>query len=294
MKNNKLTLKEIAYESNVSISTVSRVISNSPNVNSETREKILSVMNNSNLSYSKRKTGLIAMVVPDNLNPFFPLLLKSIESISRLMNYNLILCNSEYNSKIESSIIDQLSNIHIDGLIFIGAGKPPEVLKRMAKDKTLPIVCLDRDPGLENVSTVTIDNKEAMFQATSYLFSLGHRDILYISGPKHLSTEKERYLGFLKAFSERSLYFNPKNIRYGNYFLNDAANAINQLIADGEFNYSAVCCANDLMAMGVYKALKENGIDVPAQVSITGFDGIPLASAMGITSIKPVFDTLNR
>ncbi|MFA7019026.1 MAG: LacI family DNA-binding transcriptional regulator [Sphaerochaetaceae bacterium] len=290
----KLTLKEIAARAGVSIATVSRVVAKSPLVKADTKERVLSIMEEGGYSPARKKSGLIAFIVPDILNPFFPLLLKSIETISKMQGYRMILCNSEYNTKIESDIIHNLAQTNIDGLIYVGAGEAPTILKELIEERNLPVVCLDRNPGLSNASLVTVDNIDGMYQSTAYLLGFGHRRILYLSGPTHLSTEKLRLEGFKKALADYNVPFASTCVRYGHYFLNDACEEVSTVIAQKLYPFSAICAANDLMAMGAYKALSDHGIRVPEEVSLIGYDGIPLVSAMGITSVRQPYEEMGR
>lgn len=127
-----------------------------------------------------KKSNIIAFVTPDLANTFFPMLLKGIESISRMQGYSVVVCNSEGNSVNEDEILRSLIAIGVDGIIFICSGKPSFLLLDIVNNKRIPIIFLDRDPGIKGIVSVTSNNYNGMYQATSYLVSLGHQKILYL------------------------------------------------------------------------------------------------------------------
>lgn len=293
--NNKMKLKEISELADVSISTVSRVLANSPNVKSATREKVLRVLHESSRAYQKKQTNLIGVVIPDILNPFFPLLLKGMESIASLSNYRLIVCNSENNPLTESKIIDDLMNMNIDGIFFIGCSeKTPDNLSQIAQTRLVPLVFLDRDPGVDSAGLVVVDNIQGMFQSALYLIGLGHRNILYLGGPKKLSTEIERLQGFMQAWNQLDYEKKQLTTLQSDFSFDDAYSQVKQLLATRMPTFTAICASNDLMAQGAYKAVKEAGFNIPTDISIIGYDDIPCSSVLDLTSIRQPFEEMGR
>lgn len=290
----KLTLKEISKLADVSISTVSRVLSNSEEVKEDTKRKVLAVVQESSPLQIRKRSGLIALIIPDITNPFFPLLLKGIESIARLQGYNLIISNSESNPQMEEQLLTNLGNTNIDGLIYVGTGPVAAEYFHLHRSKNIPVVFLDRDPEIENVNLVTADNLEGMYQSAKYLLGLGHTDIIYLGGPEHLSVEKQRFQGLSKALSE--LHYDSQMIsRFcANYSIDDAYKIISYLYTEKGCTATAICASNDLMALGAHKALTDNGLLVPKNVSIIGYDDIPAASLLNLTTVKQPFEEMGR
>ncbi len=290
----KIPLKEIASLADVSIATVSRVLSNSAPVKESTRKKVLEALDARSSSEVRRKTCIVALVVPDVLNQFFPLLLKGIESVSRSQGYNLVLCNSEGSTLIEERILLNLLDAGIDGIIIVGAGEPTVTARKIIHEHMLPIVFLDRDPGIKDVNLVTTNNVEGMQQSAKYLLSLGHKNILYIGGPSNVSTDADRYKGFTRAVAESGIPASGIGHIRGDYLKTKVYREISEMSKLGTFPYTAICSANDLMAFGAYQALIEHKIKIPEDVSIIGYDDIPTASLVQLTTIRQPLEEMGR
>ena len=290
---NKPTLKEIAKATSLSISTVSRAMTNPEMVKASTRRKIEKAVMESQKHYSNSRTGMVAVIVPDVMNPFFPLMLTGIDSISSLTDVTIILCNSGGDTKKEDIILEKLLDTGIDGIIFIPSSDVSSFTQQVIKDNSVPIVFLDRNPGIDNVNMVSTGNFDGMYQATKYLVTLGHKDILFLGGRESTSTNKERYQGYIKAMEE-SFDTPTAEPVYADYNFNKAYTAINKMIEDHSFNFTAICSANDVMALGAIKALNENKIRVPEDVSVIGYDDIPSAEYSGLTTVRQPFMEMGR
>lgn len=290
----KIPLKEIASLADVSIATVSRVLTNSGPVKDSTRQKVLEALETRKRRDFRHRTGIVALVVPDVLNQFFPLLLKGIESVSRTQGYYLALCNSEGSPLLEERILLNLQEANVDGIIIVGAGELTATVRKIVNEHLLPIVFLDRDPGIKDINLVTTNNVEGMQQSAKYLLSLGHERILYISGPSNVSTESDRYRGFTRAISESGIPMSGIGHMHGDYLKNKVYLEISAMSKSGTFPYTAICSANDLMAFGAYQALMEHKIQIPEDVSIIGYDDIPTASLVQLTTIRQPLEEMGR
>ncbi|MCH3918119.1 MAG: LacI family transcriptional regulator [Spirochaetia bacterium] len=294
-KKDDFTLKEISELSNVSISTVSRVLADSPNVKDSTKKKVLSVIEMHTKRSNYPQMGFIAFIIPDITNQFFPLMLKGIEGICRSKGYDLLVCNTEGNSKIEEQILKNLIKINILGIVFVGSGKPSDLLVEMVQRRLPPIVFLDRIPSINApVQSITTNNLLAMYQATKYLLSLGHKKILYLAGPADISTAEERYSGFLKALEDSKIDLSNITKINGNYDKITASQETQNLIDQKKFDYSAICASNDVMAFGAYETLRKNNYSIPADISIIGFDDIPTSSLIGLTTVRQPFEEMGK
>ncbi len=290
-----MTLKEISMLSGVSIATASRYLASPEQVKPSTRKKIDNSIRMYLEKSGKGRSKLIAFVIPDITNQFFPLMLKGIESISRSQGYTLLVCNSEGNTKNEDKILENLLEIDVAGILFICSGEPSKLLTTIINDKLVPIVFLDRKPGINGVHTVAGDNREGMYQASKYILSLGHRAILYIGSHQSLSTEQERYQGFCKAFQEMGIPMDTTTRIVANFDKDVAYEQVHQLLLDHKpFPYTAICASNDLMALGAKKALEEQGIRIPQDISVIGYDDIPIADMLGLTTIRQPFEEMGR
>ncbi len=270
----RVSIRDIAKEAGVSISTVSRVINNSAYVSPELKRKVLAAVEKlgyrpSGVARSLRKgrTKIIGFIIPDITNPFFPEIVRGAEDYLRKKGYTLILCNSDNDMKQEIKLVETLMEKNVDGLLFTGAGNENPVLEKYIK-KGLITVFLDRILEGVNSSYVVVDNKKGMKLLLEFLWRSGHTSYVFINGNKYLFSAVERHEAFIE-------FVNIHKVKdYKHYF--------------GEFTYEfgysfgkkieklpdVIVCGNDLIAYGVIDALEERGYSIPDDVSITGFDDI--------------------
>lgn len=290
--NSKPTLKEISSMTGMSMATISRALSSPQKVKYATRLKIETAIKDlQNLNKSERK-GIIGIIVPDISNQFFPLMLNGVNSIASDNNNTIMLCPTNGKLATEERALRKLLDIKVDGIIYITAGEIPPILKEITENDLIPIVFLDRKPGLQGINLITTDNTNGMYQATKYLMTLGHNRILYLRGHQGASTDNERLDGFKEAIATHDAMV--VKIISGEFSEAVAFDAIKKLLHEGLFNYTAIISANDMMAIGAIKALTMNGLKVPEDVSVIGFDDIPSASTAGLTTVKQPFIEMGR
>jgi len=287
------TLKEIAASSGVSIASISRYMNNNNSVKESTRNKIEMAIKLSNRKKELVKTNLIALILPDLDNQFFPQLINGINTIGEANNKNIIICNSHSDKSTEAKLLQDLIGIGVDGIICICASNDNDHYRMAIEEYKIPIVFMDRSSGLKNSCTVSSDGFNGMYQATRYLISLGHKDIIYLGGPKGISTDKERYDGFLSAMKDSSLYFDPNNRIECDYNYDIAYQKTKELVQEKKA-FTAICSANDFMALGAYKALNDCKIRIPEDVSIIGFDDIPTSKLIDLTTVRQPYEEIGK
>ena len=240
----------------------------------------------------KESSNLVGFIVPDLENQFFPLMLSGADNAAALSGANIITLCSGNDPKKEDNIIKKLIDMHVDGVIMSTSGKASPLLHQIIKDNIIPIIFLDRDPEIDNIDLITTDNYDGMYQSTKYLLTLGHRDILYLGGREGTSTNKAREEGFCKAIGE----YNGISIsmRYGEYDFMTSYNLFKEMIKSGHLPFTAIASANDIMALGAIKAFEENGIRIPEDISIIGYDDIPSAEYSSLTTVKQPFREMGR
>lgn len=289
------TIHDVARQAGVSLSTVSRVM-NEPNlVSPQTREKVEAAI--TALGYEKSRpedgkppeeTRLVGLIIPDIVNPFFPLLIKGIEQVSKIHDYSLILCDSENDEALEENHINTLCDRGVDGIILIPSSGATHVEKLVKKG--FPFVFLDRSIEMEGASNVTSDNEEGAYQAVKYLLKLGHQRIVILTGPKDLSTEQARLKGVQRAFGEEGLACQGELCRCANYSLEDAYHAMIEIVA-AKIPFTAIFAMNDMMAFGAKKALEEQGVRIPEDVSLVGYDDILFSAMVSLTCVaQPTYE----
>ena len=277
------TIKDVAKAANVSITTVSRVINHkSEGVSDETRDRIIKVMKDLKYQPNRiarglvtKKTNTLGLILPDIANPFFPEIARGVEDTANIYGYNVILCNTDDRADKEELYINVLKEKCVDGIIFTSSAGPAAGHIQKLADFDMPFVLLDRYIDTGKLPGVYSDGFGGMYQMTSYLFKMGHRDIAYIGGPEGRSAKK-RYDGFEQAARAYGLILKKKLIEEGNYKISGGREAMSRLLKRGG-GFTAVLCANDLTAVGAMETLKKKGYRIPEDISVAGFDDIQLA-----------------
>ena len=279
------TIKDVARLAGVSTTTVSHVINETRYVSDELRASVLAAMEELNYRPNVLARGLrrgetktIGLVVPDNSNLFFAEVARIVEDIGFENGYSVILCNSDDNLEKEAAYVNVLIAKQVDGVIFIAAGSKYEHLHELAM-AGIPVVVADRDIPQTLADVVLVDNERGGYDATRYLLSLGHRRIACIAGPSDLTPSADRVHGYRRALGEFGIPIEEKWIVPGDFRYQGGEAAIAELLRLDE-PPSAVFACNDVMAIGALRAVRSAGLQVPGDVSIVGFDDIPLASAV--------------
>jgi len=278
------TIKDVARLANVSITTVSRVINNkSEGVSEETRQRVLQVMENLNYQPNRvarglvtRRTNTLGLILPDITNPFFPEIARAVEDTANKHGYNIILCNTDDRSDKEELYIRVLKSKCVDGIVFTSSTTPVFRHVRQLRDYKMPFVLLDRYFYDEQLPGVYTDGCQGMHEITRFVLEMGHREIAYIGGPNEAPNSMYRYAGFERALKDFGLALDKELIVEGNYKISGGREGVLELLGRGR-DFTAVVCANDLMAVGAMEELKGAGFRIPEDVSVTGFDDIPMA-----------------
>ena len=276
MKN--VTLKDVAKAAGVSYATVSRALSGSSQIGSETRERVLKLCDEMGYttnfvarSMVTKRTNLIGLVVPSVDNQFMSELAYHAEVSARSHGYNIMLCDSGPDLRQEKTVVKLLLGRQVDGILIIPQSSRSYESLKPYLDQT-PTVFLSENLRDQPQSYVAVDNSRGTYLGTQYLYELGHRDILYF-GQRQSTTHQLRAEGYLKACQELGLaprYFNSESTHssiQGGYQL---AKELFQKPLD----YTAIFASTDSNALGILTAADELGIDIPGRLSLIGFDNI--------------------
>lgn len=294
-----ITIKDVARESGVAISTVSNVLNNVDVVSEETRKKVLDAVDklkyvpNMNAKFLKsNKKNTIGLFLPSIQGDFYKTLLQAAHLQCKMSGFmlNIYVSNENTSEEIYSMIISS----GVEGAIVLNERLSDEYIERIALTK-MPIVFIDREYAGERMSSVTIDNVEGAILATEYLVKQGHRRIGYIHGIYNYD-DKSRYNAYEKVMNKYSLPIDESIILRGYFEEAVAYSEMRVLLHKGTILPDAFFCANDEMAWGCIRALAEVGVSVPDRVSIIGFDDNTLASyySPAITTIhSPVAELGN-
>jgi LacI family transcriptional regulator len=230
-------------------------------------------------------------VVPDITNPFFPAIVRGAEDEARKHGLNLIVCNSDGHVAKEKQYLHSLHDLTVAGVIVASASRRDAYVAELAAG--IPVVVMDRRLSGSLVSQVNADNYGGSKAVVDHLAGLGHRKLLYLSGPPRISTTEDRLRGFRDQCRLHNIDFDI--VRAG-FRIEDGYEAMKQAesMMDGT---TGVVCANDLCAFGVLKRLAEVSISVPERISVTGFDDIAFASIFSpsLTTVRqPAYEMGRR
>lgn len=277
-----VTIQDVAKEAEVSVATVSRVLNNSPSVNPETRERVQQIIERLNYrpnllgrNLRRSETKMILVLLPSISNPFYSKIVRGIEDIAHLNGYNILLCNTNGDSQRERVYIDLLRNRLADGIIVMASDLDKDELSDIGKQ--FPVVqCCEYKEGAR-VSHISIDNVNAAYNMMQHLISLGHRRIGMVGCNNKNVSSIQREEGYKKALQDYNIEYDSNLIKYGDYSFKSG-----QVAAKAFLNMkdrpTAVFAISDMMAIGVLKELKNNGIKVPDDIAVAGFDNINIAS----------------
>ena len=274
-----VTLKDVAKAAGVSYATVSRALSGSPQIGSDTRERIIKLCDEMGYttnyvarSMVMKKTDLIGLVLPSIDNQFMSELAYYAEMSARAHGYNIMLCNSGPDLKQEKTVVKLLLGRQVDGILIVP--QSPDTYENIrAFTDQVPTVFLSENLRDQPQSYVAADNSHGTYIGTRYLYELGHREILYF-GRRHSTTHQLRAEGYMKACRElglREQYFNSEFPR------SSIANGyqLARELFSKPITYTAIFASTDSNALGILKAADEMHIDIPRQLSLIGFDNIP-------------------
>jgi LacI family transcriptional regulator len=280
-----VTIKDVARESGVNISTVSRALNNGYGVNDRTREHVMSVAVRLNYRPNRVARGLVtgrshslALILSDIRNPFFAEVARGAEDAARAANCDLVLCNSDLDAEKQMEYVRSLSEKRVDGILMNSVS----ALSREQRDQLaaagVPIVLLNRPAAPCPFSTVCADNEAGGALAAKHLLELGHRTIAHITGPREHGNLSDRERGFLRALQAPGMRARPIVLRGSFNFAGGAELAAKVL--DKHPKVTAIFAANDVMAFGAVRTVLERGMRIPDDISLVGFDNIEFSSIL--------------
>ncbi len=274
------TIIDVAKKAGVSVSTVSRVLNNHPNVGAEVRQRVMEVIREldyepSRVAQRMRATSsqLVGVIFSDITNPFYLDVLRSVEYTLSENGISVLISNADSSEEREAAYIRIMQNENVAGLIIAPTKEHVPSLVTAAS-AGLPIVVIDRRLNGVDVDTVLVDNFQGALSAVRHLIQLGHERIAVLSGPLHLTSGRERYTGYLQAMSDAGLAVDPSMTRFGNYRTSSGYELANELLSMPN-PPTALFVANNLMTLGALNAIHERGYIIPDDIAVIGFDDFP-------------------
>ena len=281
-----MTIRDLAEKTGYSVATISRVLNNHPNVSKQTREAVNRAVEesgfqiNANAQQLKQHATSILVVVKGTSNELFSEMVESIQNLVSQTRYPLYVDYMDEDSNEVLRAIQLCREKKPLGILFPG-GNSQNFQKDFAKID-IPCVLVSNDASglpFSNLSSVATDDRQAARCAMDSLIALGHRQFVIVGGDREASdTARLRYQGCLDAFRNHGIAYDEELDYQGVRFsYQDGYNATQKLIASGR-RFTALFAEADVMAIGAIRALHNNGLRVPRDVSVMGFDGLPLGS----------------
>jgi len=273
------TIHDVAKRAGVAPITVSRVINNSGYVSKGTRERVEIaiaeleyVPNVIARSLRSKRTNTLALVLTDITNPFFTIIARGVEDTASEAGMTVIYCNTDESELEEEKYLQLLLQKQVDGILLVPACSVSKSVDLIQEQGT-PVVVLDRNiPGVQ-VDKVRGDSVGGAYQLVKLLLDLGHTHIAALSGPADVSTAEDRVTGYRRALEEA--HFLDNEIVYFGAFTQASGFEMAQKALSHSPRPTAIFAANNFIAYGALKALREAGLEVPGAVAMVAFDDLP-------------------
>lgn len=273
-----ITIKDVARELGVSYSSISRALNGKEGVSKATRDKILEAAERMGYQPNDLARGLVnkisktvGVIIPDINNPFFGEIVAGITDASNENEYNIFLCISGWNPKIEKEYFNTLRKKRVDGIILKSAGKNEEY-----DEIKSPLMIIERYSKNHEYNSVEVDNELGGYLAAKHLIECGYRNLAFILGKEDYFASHRRLKGAQKAMEKYGVAMNKELVIEGNFSIEGGRLAAKQLF-EGRHPIDAVFGMNDLIGMGVLQYCDESNINVPDEVGVIGYDNISYA-----------------
>jgi LacI family transcriptional regulator len=276
----EITIKDVAKKANVSISTVSRVLNGLDRVSKKTRNHVLEVIeqlnytpNNVAVSMVKKKSKMIAVMVPDIINPFYTAVIQGAEEIAKSHGYLPFVYATNDNPSEEIEFLNTILSKGIDGIIAISSFQDYRFFQKLSK----PVVIVDRFIERCGMDAVVIDNYGGAYQAISHLIENGHKDIAIIIGPKDFNIGQERFKGYQDALKDYQITIRTEYVKQVRWYEKDGYHSTFELL-ELDQPPTAIFASNNMLCRGVIRALQDRNETIGDHISLIGFDDNELAT----------------
>lgn len=277
-------MKQVADEANVSIATVSRVINKTGFVSEDLELRVLQAMDRLNYHPSllarnlrRQETRTIGLIIPQLDQPFFSSLAFAVERALFNQDYRTLICSSEENSEKEIAYIELMLRHQVEGVVAVPTGKHSDNLQPLLTQE-IPIVLVDRNLAEITATRVFSDNFHGGYLGMQHLLELGHRQIGVISSPEYSEPMTERLRGIHKAMREYGVKQQADLFISGDLNQFEMGYTAAQKLLRRNPRPTAIFALTDVMAVGVMHAAAEANLKLPDELSVVGYDDVPIAS----------------
>lgn len=291
-----VTLKDIARETGVHVSTVSRALDPDArkSLTDEMVERVRSTAERMGYRRNRLASGLrtkrtmtVGMMLPDITNTLFPPIVRGVESVLEPKGYASIIVNTDSDVEREAKLIDVLLERGVDGIIDAAANREDPRIVAVA-EQGLPVVTVNRQIDNAKIPSVVNDDAEGIRLALRHLYDNGHRRIAHIAGPQTLSTGLLRLRTFEQTARDLGLDLpREATVLSARFDEDEGRRCADHLLRQG-WPFTAILCANDRLALGAIDMLRSRGLSCPEDVSVTGFNDLPFLDLVppGLTTIR--------
>jgi LacI family transcriptional regulator len=276
------TIYDVARRAEVSPATVSRVVNGRANVDPALAERVRSAMRDLNYrpnavarNLRRSRTSMWAVIISDISNPFFTSLVRGVEDVAQTAGFSVVLCNTDNDEAKEGQYVNAALTEQVAGVIISPTADSPQV--RRLLDAGVPVVVIDRQVTDTPVDTVLVDNERGAEEATGHLAASGYRRIACITGPVGLFTAERRLAGYRAALRYAGLPFDAALVRHADFRVEGGHEAMSSLLPQRP---DAVFVGNNLMTVGAVSRLFDEGLSLPDDMGVVGFDDVPWATLM--------------
>lgn len=281
-----LTIRDIAKEANVSMTTVSYVLNDSGSISDETRQRVREIAKRLGYrpsaaarSLKSRRTGNIGVFLPGFAGPVFSEVLQAIYNAISVRGYEILVCSTQLSERL-------LLERHVDGAIILNSFIKNNTIE-LVQSSDYPVVVMERYIDMPHVSCVLVDNFMGGYLAAQLLIESGRTKIALIVGHPESHENNFRINGAKKAILDAGIDLSECPIVHGGFSEEGAGYAMSSIIEEGN-GINGVFCINDEMAVGAIKFIRQSGLSVPRDISVIGFDDIPASSNLNpsITTVR--------
>jgi LacI family transcriptional regulator len=283
----RVTLRDVAELAGVSPMTVSRVINNSPRVQADTRRRVEAaiveleyVPNRLARGLIRRKTGTLALLVPDLANPFFTLIVQSAEDVAWRAGYHVILCDTRAELERERGYLEDMVAFQVEGVLVAPVSDRSKSHLRILARSNTPYVLIDRSIAGFEADLVQGDSVGGARLLVEHLVELGHRRIAMITETLDVSTSRERLEGYREALQAAAIEDQAEYVLEASAVDPRGGYQAAVRLFELEQPPTAIFAVNNIVAVGVVEAARERGVDIPADLSLVCFDDIEHVSRL--------------
>jgi LacI family transcriptional regulator len=279
-----MDIREIARRAKVSTATVSRAINHIPTVDPQLAKRVWRVVdelgyypNTQARALVSGKSRIFGLVVSEITNPFFPEIVQTFENLAVQHNYEILLTSTVHDPKRMESSVRRMIERRVDGVAILTFGMEDSLIEHL-RFRKVPLVFVDVGPDMPGVSNIRIDYQNGIRQAVQHLAALRHTRITFVTGPLQLKSALARRDAFRTSMEEIGLPIAPEQIVVGDHTMEGGMRALDLISVRNR--PTAVLCSNDMTAIGLMREAYDQGINIPQDLSVVGFDDIRLSQFM--------------